>query len=172
MRYSFAPLFFLLALPGSALTAVNFSGSWTLDLRASDSPDSMMKRMGVPWIERKLAASTKLEATYHQTRDVLTVTSRAPGFSRVETFHFDGRTETKNEKRTGAYTIRTAWSNDHQQLISTSHFKTRHEKNAKLVVTRQLSNGGKILVLTETLKIEGEPDGPPIRRVWHRSSES
>ena len=65
----------------------------------------MMKQMGVPFIERKLVASTKLEATYHQSGGILTVTSRAPGFSRVETFHLDGRTETKNEKHTGAYTI-------------------------------------------------------------------
>ena len=50
-------------------------------------PEPMMKRMGVPFVERKLAASTKLEATYQQSGDVLTVTSRAPGFSRVETFH-------------------------------------------------------------------------------------
>jgi len=128
--------------------------------------------MGVPLIERKLAASTKLEATYHQAGNVLTVTSRVPGFLRVETFHLDGRTETKNEKRTGVYTIRTAWSKDRKQLKSTSHFKTKQGKNAELTVKRQLTNGGKTLVLTQTLKIEGKPEGPPVRRVWHRASKS
>jgi hypothetical protein len=171
MRYSVATLLFLLALSASGLAAVNFSGIWTLDLKASDSPDPMMKRMGVPLIERKLATSTKLEATYHQSGDLLTVTSRAPGFSRVETFHLDGRTEKKNEKQTGAYTIRTAWSKDRKQLISTSHFKTKHGKNAELIVARNLTNGGKTLVLTQTLKIEGESDGPTVRRVWHRKTE-
>ena len=171
MRYSVATFLFLLALSASGLAAVNFSGIWTLDLKASDSPDPMMKRMGVPFIERKLATSTKLEATYHQSGDLLTVTSRAPGFSRVETFHLDGRTEKKNEKQTGAYTIRTAWSKDRKHLISTSHFKTKHGKNAELIVARNLTNGGKTLVLTQTLKIEGEPDGPPVRRVWHRKTE-
>ncbi len=168
MRYSVAALLFLLALSASGLAAVNFSGTWTLDLKASDSPDPMMKRMGVPFVERKLAASTKLEATYHQSGEVLTVNSRAPGFSRVETFYLDGRTETKNEKHTGAYTIRTAWSKDRKQLISTSHFKTKHGKNAELIVARNLTNGGKTLVLTQTLKIEGQPDDHPVRRVWHR----
>jgi hypothetical protein len=172
MRFSVAALLFLLALTASCLAAVNFSGIWTLDLKASDSPDGMMKRMGVPLIQRKLATSTKLEATYHQTGKVLTVTSRAPGFSRVETFHLDGRTETKNEKQTGTYTIRTAWSKDREQLISTSHFKTKHGKSAELIVARMLTNGGKTLVLKQTLKIEGELDEPPVRRVWHRSSES
>ena len=172
MRYSVATLILLLASSASGLGAVNFSGIWTLDLKASDSPDPMMKRMGIPLIERKLAASTKLEATYHQSGEVLTVTSRAPGFSRVETFHLGGRTETKHEKRTGAYTIRTAWSKDRKQLISTSHFKTKQGKNAELIVARKLTNGGKTLVLTQTLKIEGEPDGPPVRRVWHRTPQT
>jgi hypothetical protein len=39
MRYSVVALLFLLALPLSCLAAVNFSGVWTLDLKASDSPD-------------------------------------------------------------------------------------------------------------------------------------
>ena len=59
MRYSIA-LVFLLALSAPALAAVNFSGIWTLDLKASDSPNPMMKQMGVPFIERKLAASLSL----------------------------------------------------------------------------------------------------------------
>jgi hypothetical protein len=153
MRYSAPALLFLLVSSAPCLAVVNFSGVWTLDLKASDSPDSMMKRMKVPLIQRKFATSTKLEAIDHQTGEVLTVTTRAPGFSRVETFHLDGRTETKHEKQTGTYTIRTAWSKDHKQLTSTSHFKTKHGKNAELLVARMLTHGGKTLVLTQTLKI-------------------
>ncbi|MBV8228147.1 MAG: hypothetical protein JO232_23480 [Verrucomicrobia bacterium] len=156
----------------SSLAAVNFNGTWSLDLKASDSPEQMMKRMGVPWIERKLAASTKLEATYHQTEHLLTVTTRGPGFSRVETFYLDGRVEEKNEKRTGPYTIRTAWSKDRKQLISTSNFRIRNGKNAELIVARKLTKGGETLVLTQTLKISGEPDEPPVDRVWQKRSDS
>ncbi len=168
MRYSVATLLFLLAFSVSALATVNFSGTWTLDLKASDSPDSMMKRMGVSFIERKLAASTTLEATYHQTREVLTVSSRATGFSRVETFPLDGRTEAKNEKQMGAYTVRTVWSKDHKELISTSHFTAKNGKNAELIVVRKLTNGGRTLVLAQTLKIDGQTEEPPIERVWQR----
>jgi hypothetical protein len=56
---------------------------WYLDsLKASDSPDPMMKRMGVPLIQRKLAASTKLEATYRLLRNskVLQPSSHHIGF--------------------------------------------------------------------------------------------
>jgi hypothetical protein len=51
--------------------SINFNGTWVLDLKASDSPEPMMKRMGVSVLERKLAASTKLEAAYSQSGDLL-----------------------------------------------------------------------------------------------------
>jgi hypothetical protein len=35
-------------------------------------------------------------------------------------------------------------------------------------VARKLTNGGNTLVLTQTLKIEGKPVGPPVRRIWQR----
>jgi hypothetical protein len=47
-----------------------------------------------------------------------------------------------------------------------------HGKSAELIVVRMLTNGGKTLVLTQTLNIEGGPDGPLVRRIWHRRSES
>jgi hypothetical protein len=148
MRHLVAILALVFACSTTGLASVNFSGVWTLDLKASDSPEQMMKEMGVPMIHRKFASSTKLEATYHQSANILTVTSRAPGFSRVETFYLDGRTETKTEKHTGPYTIRTAWSKDGKQLISTSDFRTKHGKPGELIVARKLTNGGNTLVLT------------------------
>jgi hypothetical protein len=98
----------------------------------------MMKRLGVPGLQRKLAASIKLEATYQQSKDHLTVRTRGPAFSRVERFDFSGRPEEKTEKLTGPYTVRTAWSPDGKQLISTSAFRTKDGKGATLKVARQL----------------------------------
>jgi hypothetical protein len=168
MRYFFAILLSVLTLSTSGLATVSFDGRWALDLKASDSPEQMLKRMGVSFLERKLAASTKLESTYHRSGELLTVTTRAPGFSRIETFPLDGRIEKKHEKRTGPYTIRTAWSKDGQELISTVNFKTGSRKSAELVVTRKLMNRDNTLVLTQTLSIEGEPNGPSVHRIWRR----
>src|SRR5258708_13081966 len=66
MRYSVAALLFPLALSTSCLASVNFSGIWTLDLKASDSPDPMMKRIRVPLIHRNLPPSPKLAHTSPQ----------------------------------------------------------------------------------------------------------
>jgi hypothetical protein len=59
-------------------------------------------------------------------------------------------------KGTGTYTIQTSWSHHGKELISTSTFRTKNGKNAELIVARKLADGGNTLVLSQTLKIEGE----------------
>jgi hypothetical protein len=39
-------------------------------------------------------------------------------------------------------------------------------------LARYLVDGGKTLVLSQTLKVEGEPPQPAIRRVWRRQMPS
>ena len=155
-------------VPGFA--AVDLSGTWALDLKASDSPDPMTKRLGVSGIQRGLMDSAKLVSTYTQTPDELTIVSRATGFSRTEQFRLDGQPENKTEAQTGPYTIRTSWAGDGKQLVSTSTFKTKDGKNATLRVTRRLTDGGKTLVLTQTLEVEGESPPVVIHRLWRKKS--
>jgi hypothetical protein len=170
MRLFVATFIALIGLSSSGLASVDFSGTWVLDLKASDSPDAMLKRMGASAVERKFAASTKLESTYSQSRNLLTITTRAPLFSRTEHLRLDGKPETKTEKRTGPYTIRNAWSHHGKELISTSTFRMKDGKNAELTVTRKLADGGNTLVLTQKLKIEGESPQPVVRRIWRRKA--
>ena len=170
MRLFLATLITLLCLALPGLASVNFNGTWVLDLKSSDSPEPMMKRMGVSALERKLAASTKLESTYSQSGNLLTITTKGPGFSRTEHLRLDGHPETKTEKRTGTYTIRTSWAHHGKELISTSTFRTKAGKNAELIVVRKLADGGNTLVLSQTLKIEGGPPEPVLHRIWRRKA--
>ena len=170
MRLFLATLITLLGLALPGLASVNFNGTWVLDLKASDSPEPMMKRMGVSALERKLAASTKLESSYSQSGNLLTITTRGPAFSRTEHLHLDGHPETKTEKQAGTYTIRTSWAHHGKELISTSTFRTKAGKNAELIVVRKLADGGNTLVLSQTLKIEGEPREPVVHRIWRRKA--
>src|SRR5215469_2936518 len=164
MRLFLATFITLLGFSVSGLASVDFSGTWVLDLKASDSPDPILKRMGASALELMFAGSTKLESTYRQSRNLLTITTRGPFFSRTEKLRLDGALETKTEKKTGSYTIRNVWSNHGKGLISTSAFRTRDDKNAELTVTRTLADGGNTLVLTQRLKVEGEPPQPVVRR--------
>ncbi|HZC34912.1 MAG TPA: hypothetical protein VE242_04825 [Chthoniobacterales bacterium] len=56
----------------SAIGSTDFSGTWVLDLKASSSPEPILKRLGASWIERTLGSSVQLESTYIQTPSMLT----------------------------------------------------------------------------------------------------
>jgi hypothetical protein len=152
----------------TGVASVDFSGTWVVDLKASDSPEPILKRLGASWFQRKLATSLKVDATYRQTKDRLTIVTRGPAFSRAEELWLDGRPVTKTESLTGPYTERTFWSADGTRLISISAFRTKDGKEARLRVARQMTGGGGTLLLSETLDVAGEPPQPVIRRVWRR----
>src|SRR5690242_18496298 len=84
MRRFFAAGVTLFVLTLACNASVDISGTWMVDLKALGSADAIMTRLGVPGIQRKLAASIKLEATYEQSKHHLTVRTRGPAFSRVE----------------------------------------------------------------------------------------
>ncbi|HXM29223.1 MAG TPA: hypothetical protein VN957_24580 [Chthoniobacterales bacterium] len=82
----------------------------------------------------------------------LSVHIRGPGFRRTDKTRTDNQPETKEDSRTGPYTIRTLWSGDGKQLISAVSFRTKDQRGAQLTIVRELADGGKTLILGGTLK--------------------
>ena len=150
----------------------NFSGTWTLDHKASTSLEPLMQQIGASLLERKYAASASLNATFHQTEDVLTVATRGLGFALDETLYLDGRTEPSNLNLLGATSIktRTAWSEDHERLVETHHIITKQGKEGELIVERYLINEGKTLVVAYTLKLNAEPHQTSARQIWRKEA--
>jgi hypothetical protein len=151
-----------------AFGSTDFSGTWVLDLRASSSPDPILKRLGASWVERQLGGSLQLESTYIQTPHLLTVHIRGPAFRRTDLIRINNQPETKEEARTGRYTIRTWWSGHGTQLVSAVSLRTKDLRDAQLTIVRELADGGKTLILTGTLKITGESGTWMVRRVWRK----
>jgi hypothetical protein len=158
----------LLLTASAAVARTDFNGQWTLDLRASSSPEAVLKRLGASWIERQLGGVVQMQATYKQTADSLTVTLNAPAYRRTDVMRIDNRPETKEESRTGRYTIRTFWAGNGTQLNSAIDFRTKDSRDAQLIIVRQVADGGKTLTLNGTLKVAGEPKTYTLRRVWRR----
>jgi hypothetical protein len=150
----------------------NFSGTWTLDLRASTSLEPLMKQIEASFLERKYAGAAKLNATIHQTEYVLTVATRGPGFALDETLYPDGRTKPGGLQLLGATTLdtRTAWSNDRKQLIATHRIKTEQGKEGQLTIKRYLIEEGKTLVVAFTLKLDSESDETTARLIWRKQA--
>jgi hypothetical protein len=80
----------------------------------------------------------------------------------------DNQPETKEEARTGRYTIRTWWSGHGKQLVSAVSLRTKDSRDAQLTIVRELADGGKTLILTGTLKITGDAGTWTVRRVWRK----
>jgi hypothetical protein len=168
MRSLSAALFALFSIVCPCLAATDFSGSWVIDLNASTSPDGLLKRLHIPYIQRRLAGSIQIEAVYKQTPNLLVIVARGPGFSRTEQLPFNGPPESRTEKLTGPYTLQTRWSPDGTQLMTTYSFRTKDGKNASLVIKRRLTEAGASLVLTNTMHVEGESQKWVVQRVWRK----
>ena len=80
----------------------------------------------------------------------------------------DNKPETKEESRTGRYTIRTWWAAHGTQLISAVSLRTKDSRDGQFTIVRELADGGKALTLTGTLKITGESGTYTVRRVWRK----
>jgi hypothetical protein len=150
----------------------NFSGGWALDLKASTSFEALMKQIGASFLERRYAASVRLRATLHQTEHVMTIVARGPGFALDETLYLDGRTAPGNLDLLGAISVktRTAWSEDHRQLIETHQINTKQGKAGQLIIKRYLTDEGKTLVAAYTLKLNAEPTQTSALQIWRKEA--
>jgi hypothetical protein len=150
----------------------NFNGTWTLDRNASTSLEPLMTRIGASYLERKFANVAGLKATFHQTEQLLTVATRGPGFALDETLYLHGRTVPSNLELLGAISVnvRAAWSNDHQQLVETRQIQTKNGKPGELIITRQLINQGKSMLLGYNLKLSADPHTTFVRQTWNKQA--
>jgi len=149
----------------------NFGGTWTLDLQASDSLEPLMKHIGANFIERKFASMAKLNATFQQSDEVITVATRGPGgFALDEILYPDGRSRPSNLQLLGALSVgvRTTWPKDDQQLIVTYQIKTKQGKEGRLAIKRSLINEGKIEVVAYTLELNGDTGEVSARQFWNK----
>ena len=160
--------FFLIVCSCAAST--DFSGTWALDLKASTSPDSLLRRLQIPLVQRRLAARLKIEAVYKQSPHQLVIISRGPGFSRTEQIHFNGPPESRTEALTGSYIIQTRWSADGSQLITTYNFRLKDGKEARLIIKRKLTDAGTTLVQNATMRVEGERETWEVQRIWRKGA--
>ena len=150
----------------------DFNGTWTLDLKASDSLEPIMKKVGARLLEQKFASRTNLKATIRQTEQVITVATRGRGFALDETLYPDGRSHPSNLQLLGANCLSagTTWSKDQKQLVVTYQIKTKQGKEGQLIVKRYLINEGKTEVVVFTLKLNAEPDQISARQTWPKQA--
>lgn len=150
----------------------NFTGAWTLDLKASTSLEPLMKQIGASLLDRTYAAHTRLKATLDQTADVLTIAARGPGFALNQTLYLDGRNDPSHLQILGATSVKTktVWSKDYKQLIETDHIRTKQGRDGELIIKRNLIDDGKAVVVVMILKLEEAPTPTSARQIWRKQA--
>ncbi len=121
--------------------AADFSGTWSLDRDASDSPEPLLKAQGVGWMKRKAAAGMDVTQNITHQGDKLTIETVTSARTKTDTLQVDGETRTVEGDK-GAAQVRHEWQGE--VLVSTSALQTK-DGPGTLVVHRKLSDDGQTL---------------------------
>ena len=76
--------------PAAAVDHPDFSGTFKLDLKASDSLDEMLKAQGASWVERKAAGSVVVTQIVRHRGDVVEMVVKSSLKTRKETIRIGG----------------------------------------------------------------------------------
>ncbi len=133
----------------------DFSGTWVLDLSASDPVDDLMRVQGFSFPERQVAARMAVTQTIVQTPDELRIDVESVAKSRREVLHLDGREETIETEKNGPMLTRSSWAPDGATLVSQSRVRLSNGAPAVLRVSRQLRDGGRTLAQRLELEVSG-----------------
>jgi hypothetical protein len=160
--------FFAVAV-SAAPASQDFTGTYALDLAASDNFEPVMAAMGVNYLVRKIAAFIQLQATYTQKGDTLNTSTTGPGVTWRETMHLNGQPEPSSETLLGGRILRTQSSWVGEALVTVNTVQLPNGKTAFFTITRELRDKGKTLLISMTIKPEGEPSQRPLYRFWRRN---
>jgi len=64
--------------------------------------------------------------------------------------------------------MRTFWSRDEAQLAAAISLRTKDYRDGQMTIVRELTDGGKTLILSGTLTIIGESRSWALWRVWRK----
>ena len=124
----------------------DLTGTWTLDLEASDPVDSLLAVQGLSLPERSLASRMAVTQTIVQAPGQIRIQVDSVARSRSELLHLDGREETVQSESAGPVRTRTQWAPDGVTLVTRSDVRLADGRPATLVVSRRLADGGRTLL--------------------------
>jgi hypothetical protein len=162
-------LLLTLATTGVAAAAErpDFSGTFKLDLKASDSLDELLKAAGASWVERKAAGSVVVTQTVRHRGDRLEIEAKSSFKTRKDTIRVGAGWE-ERETEMGRGRARTDW--DGAVLVTRVEVKPKKGAAAELTTRRSLTDGGQTTVQALELRA---PDGKvyKARRILRRVAE-
>jgi hypothetical protein len=165
----------VLALAGGAPAGAaaadrpDFSGTFKLDLKASDSLDELLKAHGASWVERKAAASVVVTQIVRHRGDTIEIEAKSSLKSRKQTIRIGAGWE-EQETEMGKGRARTDWAADGTTLVTRVEVKSKKGETGDLVMRRSLADAGQTTV--QAIELRGK-DGKlyKARRLLRRVPE-
>lgn len=148
-----------LCLPGfvcaqtSGSEKTDFTGTWELDLEASDSMEEILKAQGRSWAERKAAGNMSVTQRITQTKDQMTIAIDSVANKSTEVLRLDGTAETKETPKMGTVQTHTSWDGD-SVLVTVVDMKLSDGDPATMVMRRQLRDQGKTMVMQIEMRLK------------------
>ena len=157
------------AVGAAAAERPDFSGTFKLDLKASDALDELLKAQGASWAERKAAGSVVVTQVVRHRGDLLEIQVKSSFKSRKETIRIGGGWE-ERETEMGKGRARTDWDADGTTLVTRMEVKSKKGEAGAIVMRRSLADEGRTTV--QALELRGK-DGKTYkaRRILRRVPE-
>ena len=146
----------------------DFTGTWKIDLEASDPLDALLEVQGRSWIERKAARAMKVTQRITQTADSITIAVESVLRTKTDTFAIGGPWEERDTDELGRVRVRTEWSEDGVRLVVRNEAKLKDGTQGELRISRWLEDGGKTMVQLVELALK-DGRNPKARRVFRRA---
>jgi hypothetical protein len=141
--------------PAAAADRPDFSGTFKLDLKASDSLDEMLKAGGASWVERKAAASVVVTQIVRHRGDVVEIEAKSSLKSNKRAVRIGGGWE-EQETEMGKGRARTDWDADGKTLVTRAEFKAKKGEGGALITRRSLVDDGQTTVQALELRKDGK----------------
>lgn len=143
-----AVLLAVLSAPASAGDPPDFTGTWVLDVDASDSPDDFLKMQGVSMLERKAVARIVVTLTIEQTPETVTVGVSSAVKTETQEQVMDGTVRTQTTD-TGPAQVKHYWS-DEGAMITVMSAANKNGEPITQVTTRTLNGATMTQVISAT----------------------
>lgn len=143
----------LMTQPSLAADKVDFTGTWELDLDASDSVEAIMKAQGRSWAERKIADNLVVTQTITQSAETMVVEVTSTVKDKREVLKLDGSEEVKKTDDAGSVVSRTFWQAGGTQLVTENIMTLADGAKVNMVLTRFLEEEGKVMRQDISLKL-------------------
>jgi hypothetical protein len=150
----------VLAVDGYWLQAAgptNFSGTWTLDLKAPEatSLDTLLEAHGIPWLQRKVMDTMAMTQIITQTDKFITIRIMTKIGMETLTFTLNGINEVHDMGKTlGKVETRTFWEEGGKVMVCIAKFLNYGARKVEWTTRRYLVDKGEKMIVDHLLLLD------------------